>query len=114
MKLSSLFKQPQIVSLISESDTHVSLSLQDSQTAEAKRVDISADMATLPDEVLLSIQVSDAEDPRVHLSEWWAKGDINSDNGMFTEMDEADLPPTWIVTPGGQEFDLRAHAGGLF
>lgn len=113
MNLSTIFQAPQLVSLLSESDTAIVLSLQDPQTGEVRRVEISADMAVLPDEAILSVAVRDERD-EVNLREWWAKGDISSDNGMFPETTEADLLPTWIVTPNGEHVDLRAREGSLF
>lgn len=75
MKLADIINGRQIVSLISESNTHVALSLVDQRTGEVKRLDISADMAVLPDEALISMKVTDERD-YVNLAAWWAKGDI--------------------------------------
>lgn len=75
MKLASIITGTQTISLISESDTHLVLSLLDTRTGEVKRLDISADMAVLPDEALIGLKVTDDRD-YVNLREWWAHGDI--------------------------------------
>ncbi len=79
MKLASIITGSQTVSLISESDTHAALSLVDQRTGEVKRLDISADMAVLPDEALLSVKVRSFLLQPGDLAGWWARGDATPD-----------------------------------
>lgn len=75
MQLTDIINGHQVAHLLSESDTHVALSLVDQRTGEVKRLDIRADMAVLPDEALLSLRVTDDRD-YVNLREWWAHRDV--------------------------------------
>ena len=75
MKLTNIFYRPQLASLFHESDTSLTLGLQDVETGEVRRVVVSADMvATAPSEAFLSISVDDERND-VDLAAWWTAGD---------------------------------------
>lgn len=114
MKLADIITGREVVSVITESDTHVALSLVDQQTGDVLRVDITADMAVLPDEALLDFKVVGDRGPQVDLAAWWDRGDVMTDGEVPQVFTQAEPEPTWTVTPDGREFDLRAHEGGLF
>lgn len=111
--LKNIINGRQVASLLHESSTAISFGLLDLRTGAVSRVDISADMATLPDEALLSVQVREVHN-RVDLAEWWQRGDVLTDGDVPRVLTRAEPEPTWMVTPDGQEIDLRAHEGGLF
>lgn len=111
--LKDIINGQQLVGLLHESSTAITLALVDQQTGEVARVEITADMAVLPDEALLSVKVTDVLD-RVDLAEWWERGDVVTDGEVPEVFTRAEPEPTWIVTPDGREFDLRVHEGGLF
>lgn len=112
-KLKDIINGHQLVSLLHESSTAITLALVDQRTGEVTRVEITADMAVLPDEALLSVKVRDERDG-ADLAEWWAQGDVLTDGEVPQVFTRAEPEPTWMVTPDGREFDLRAHEGGLF
>lgn len=113
-KLKETINGQQVVSLLYESDTTVSLGLLDPQTGAMQRVDIVADMAVLPDEAVLSIEVSEVRDNSVDLTAWWERGDLLTEGDAPRVFTWAEPSPTWMITPQGQEVDLRVHVGGLF
>lgn len=120
MKLRDVINGQQLVSLLNESSTAIALGLVDQRTGEATRVEITADMVALPDEALLfveahgfAIKTQDVSD-EADLTEWWAQGDVVTDGEVPQVFTRAEPEPTWMVTPDGREFDLRAHEGGLF
>lgn len=114
MNLSDLINGQQVVSLLGESSTAITLGLTDQHTGEVTRLEITADMAVLPDEALLSVKIVTDARNRVDLAEWWQRGDVPTEGEVPQVLTRAEPEPTWMVTPNGQEFDLRAHEGGLF
>lgn len=70
--------------------------------------DLMTDRDTFEDVGCLALSVMDVSEP-------WRQPEVAGewvDDGQSSVWDEADLPPSWCVTPGGEEIDLRGD--GLF
>jgi hypothetical protein len=109
MKLSETFHRPQLTSLLHESSTCVVLGLLDPQTGAVRRVEVGADMAALPDEAVLSVEVSEAIS-NDNVAEFWAREDVATlldDNWSYWSLapvTQSEPHVTWSITPEGQEF----------
>lgn len=70
--------------------------------------DLMTDRETFEDVGCLALSVMDVDEP------WRQPGVAGEwvDDGESSVWDEADLPASWCVTPGGEEIDLRGD--GLF
>ena len=113
MKLSKVVTGSQTVELIEPRDSDsrylrsLRLLLRDTATGALTELTIEPDALALPDEVTLVLSVMDIDEPHVT-----AEHGEFVDDGQSVVVEEVEPRVEWMVTPRGEEVDLRGD--GLF